>query len=120
MSRIDDLTRLRHMLEAAQTALQLITGETRASLESDIKLTLALTRLLEIIGEAGVNVSEAKQAELTEIEWNKIRGMRNRIVHAYFEVDLDVVWNTVVLSLPPLVEVLEKEVDENRKTPKSL
>ncbi len=96
------------MLEAAQTALQLIAGETRTSLDSDIKLTLALTRLLEIIGEAGVNVSEAKQAELTEIEWAKIRGMRNRIVHAYFDVDFDVVWDTVTLSLPPLIAELER------------
>ena len=53
-------------------ALQLIDGETRESLDSDFKLVLALTRLLEIIGEAGVNVSEAKQEELVEIEWAKI------------------------------------------------
>lgn len=106
MSKIDDRARLGHMLEAAQTALQLIEGETRPSLDSDIKLALALTRLLEIIGEAGVNVSAAKQAELTGIEWAKIRGMRNRMVHAYFAVDLDVVWDTVTLSLPLLIEAL--------------
>jgi uncharacterized protein with HEPN domain len=111
MSKIDDPTRLGHMLESARMALQLISGETRDSLEQDIKLSLALTRLLEIIGEAGVNVSEARQAELSGIEWAKIRGMRNRIVHAYFDVDLDVVWDTVLLSLPPLVAQLEQVID---------
>lgn len=111
MSKIDDPTRLRHMLEYSRMALQLVDGETRDSLEQDIKLSLALTRLLEIVGEAGVNVSEGKQAELTGIEWAKIRGMRNRIVHAYFDVDLDVVWDTVLLSLPPLVAQLEQVID---------
>jgi uncharacterized protein with HEPN domain len=115
MSKIDDPTRLEHMLESARMALQLVSGETRASLEQDIKLSLALTRLLEIIGEAGVNVSEVKQAELSGIEWSKIRGMRNRIVRAYFDVDLDVVWDTVLLSLPPLVAQLEQVIDFEEK-----
>jgi uncharacterized protein with HEPN domain len=110
MSKIDDRTRLQHMLESATTAVQLSAGETRTSLTTDIKLSLALVRLIEIAGEAANNVSLEKQAELSEIPWRQIVGMRNRIVHAYFDVDLDVVWHTVTEELPLLIVVLERVV----------
>lgn len=108
MSKIDDPTRLRHMLDAAKEALEMSRNETRASLDTDRKLSLALTRLLEIIGEAASNVSAIKQAEISQIEWAKMRGMRNRITHAYFEIDLDVVWDTITKDLQPLVDDLER------------
>jgi uncharacterized protein with HEPN domain len=98
------------MLESAKTAVQLSAGETQASLTTDIKLSLALVRLIEIVGEAANNVSLEKQAELSEIPWRQIVGMRNRIVHAYFDVDLDVVWHTVTEELPLLIAVLERAV----------
>lgn len=112
MSKIDDPTRLRHMRDAAKEALEMSQNETRASLDADRKLSLALTRLLEIIGEAASNVSAAKQAEIPQIEWAKMRGMRNRITHAYFEIDLDVVWDTVTRDLQPLVDELERVLCE--------
>jgi uncharacterized protein with HEPN domain len=110
MTKLDDPTRLGHMLESARMAMQFIEGETRVSLETDKKLVLALVKLIEIVGEAANNVSLAKQAELPDIPWRQIIGMRNRIVHAYFDVDLDIVWRTVTEELPPLIAVLEKVV----------
>jgi uncharacterized protein with HEPN domain len=63
MSKLDDPTRLGHMLDAATTAIRLITGETRESLNTDIKLLLALVKLIEIVGKAANNVSPKRQAE---------------------------------------------------------
>lgn len=106
MSKIDDQTRLRHMLEAAQKVMQYVQNESRESLEQDEKLALALVRLIEIIGEAAARVSPEKQAELPQIPWKEIIGMRNRLVHAYFAIDYDIVWNTATINMPALVQSL--------------
>ena len=71
-------------------------------------LMLSLTRLLEIIGEAANGVSESFREEHKDIPWKKIIGMRNRLIHGYFDIDPDIVWETVKTDLPPLVSKLEK------------
>ena len=91
MSKIDDLTRLRHIRDSAQEALSFVKNRTREDLDNDRMLSLALVRLIEIIGEAANNVSESNQAKYAKIPWRQIIGMRNRIIHAYFEVDLEIV-----------------------------
>ena len=96
------------MLEAAIEACEMISGESRVSLDNDRKLTLALVRLIEIVGEAAANVSKEKQLELTQIPWRDLVGMRNRIVHAYFDVDLDIIWQTITEDLPFLISKLEE------------
>jgi len=71
-------------------------------------LRLALTRAVEIVGEAAAQVSEAGRAELTSIPWPQIVGMRNRLVHAYFDIDPNLLWDTVELALPPLLDQLKQ------------
>jgi uncharacterized protein with HEPN domain len=100
--------RLRHMLVAAREAIQFTEGKSRGDLRNDRLLALGLMKCLEIIGEAAARISEECRATLPEIPWKSILGMRNRLVHAYFEIDLDVVWYTTTVSLPPLVEALER------------
>jgi len=95
MSKIDDLTRLQHMIDAAREACAMVAGENREVLNSDRKLSLALVRLIEIVGEAAKNVSKEKQSSLIEIPWRDLVGMRNRVIHAYFDVNLDIVWQTI-------------------------
>ena len=107
MSKIDDSTRLRHMLEAAKEACEMVIGENREALNHDRKLALALVRLIEIVGEAAANVSKEKQLILIDIPWRDVIGMRNRIVHAYFDVDLEIVWKTVIEDFPYLISKLE-------------
>ncbi|HTL89142.1 MAG TPA: HepT-like ribonuclease domain-containing protein [Leptolyngbya sp.] len=107
MSKIDDAVRLRHMLEAATEATEMIDGESRESLNCDRKLALALVRLIEIVGEAATHISKEKQLDLTEIPWRDLIGMRNRIVHAYFDVDLEIVWKTATEDFPFLISKLE-------------
>ena len=108
--RKDDAVRLFHMLEAAQEAVSFAEDKTRADLNIDRKLVLALVKDIEIIGEAAANVTAERRRELMQIPWNKIVGMRNRLIHAYFEIDLDVLWKTITEDILPLISALEKIV----------
>lgn len=106
--RKDDRVRLRHMLDAANEALTFILGRTRADLDNDRMLVLSLVRELEIIGEAASKVSRETRSQKSAIPWQDITGMRNRLIHAYFDVDLDTVWSTVTKNLPVLKAELER------------
>jgi uncharacterized protein with HEPN domain len=68
---------------------------------------LALTRLVEIVGEAGNRVSKAMQQKTPEIPWPQIIGMRNRLIHGYDVIDFDLLWDTITDDLPPLIVSLE-------------
>lgn len=103
----DNLTRLRHMLDAAKAACTFIHAKTRADLEHDLMLMSALTRQLEILGEAAGRVSRDFQEKHSQIPWHKIIGMRNRLIHAYFDVDPDVVWQAVTVDIPNLIINIE-------------
>jgi uncharacterized protein with HEPN domain len=113
MSKIDDKTRLKHMLDAAQKVVQYVQHETRETLECDEKLALALVRLIEIIGEAASKVSQEKCSALPQIPWKEVIGMRNRIVHAYFDIDYDIVWDTATVNIPSLIEVLGNVLEQD-------
>ncbi len=107
MSRHDDEVRLRHMLDAARQAVGFAKGRQRGDLERDVQLALALTRLVEIIGEAAKNVSGDERDRIPQVPWRAIAGTRDRLVHAYFDVDLDRLWQIVAVDLPPLVAAIE-------------
>lgn len=98
------------MLEAAQEAQSFIQGKDRSALDTDRVLVLALVKLVEIIGEAAVSISKPTQAIYPQIPWSQIIGMRNRLIHAYHDVDKEIVWKTIVEDLPPLIIELEKIV----------
>jgi uncharacterized protein with HEPN domain len=108
---IDDLTRLRHMRDAATEAIKFVCDRTRADLDCNRMLTLALVKDIEIIGEAAGRISTECQTRYPEIPWGQVIGMRNRLTHAYFEVDLDIVWAVVTNDLPTLVTQLEKIIE---------
>ena len=108
MPRRDDSVLIRDMLDAAKEAVSFAQGKQRGDLDKDRKLVLAVVRLVEIIGEAGGRVSKEFQKGHPDIPWPAITGMRNRLVHAYFDVDLDRVWDTVQDDLPLLISKLEK------------
>lgn len=104
----DDQIRLRHMLEAVKDALSFAQNETRSSLEADRKLELALVKSIEIIGEAAANITGECRRTLPGIPWASITGMRNRLVHVYFDLDRDILWKTITEDLPSLIAELEK------------
>lgn len=107
MREPDEATRVRHMVDAAREALEFVKGVKRGDLDEDRLRLLALTRLIEVIGEASNHVTERTKSEYPRIPWPAIRGMRNRIVHAYFEIDVDLLWDTLHHDLPALIEQLE-------------
>ncbi len=102
-----DTHRVRHMLDAVEEALGFSKGKTRADLDSNRMLVLSLIKEVEIIGEAAVKIDPALKAKHTEIPWTDMALMRNRLIHVYFDVDLDVVWETVQNDLPDLKRKLE-------------
>ena len=106
--RKDDSIRLQHMLDAAREAESFSQNKTRNSLDTDRKLALALVKCIEIMGEAAAQISNQSREALPQIPWADIIGMRNRLIHAYFDINLDILWKTVVEDLPPLVAELEK------------
>ena len=106
--RKDDRVRLQQMLEAANEALSFIQGKTRPDLDKDRMLVLSLVKELEIIGEAAGKVSPEVRSQNSAIPWQDIGGMRNRLIHAYFDINLDVVWKTMTRDLPLLKAELEK------------
>ncbi len=108
MRRPDDGLRLRHMLEATRKAIELVEGRQRPDLDTDEMLSLALARPLEILGEAASGASEDFRQANREIPWRDIIATRNRLIHAYFAVDHDIVWKVVSEELPSLLQQLEK------------
>jgi uncharacterized protein with HEPN domain len=103
----DDLIRLRHMLDAGQKAVSFVVDKNRTDLYDDPMLAFALMKAIEIIGEAASKVSRNTQDHFKEIPWPQIVGMRNRLIHAYVDVSLDILWHTVTSNLPPLIQALE-------------
>ncbi len=70
-------------------------------------LSFALVRAIEVIGEAAGQVSPEARAAYAAVPWVAIVAMRNRLIHAYFDIDLDVVWHTVTHELPDLIAELQ-------------
>ncbi len=102
-----DTARLQHMLDAARKAAAFTLNRTRADLDEDEVLALALARLLEILGEAAKGVSEEFRQSQPQIPWKFVAGTRDRLIHGYFDVDLDIVWAIVTQDLPQLIAELE-------------
>ena len=111
MARRDDRTRLRHMLDHATEAVALIRNRRRGDLDADRQLNLSLVRLLEVLGEAAARVSPALRENAPAIPWPEIVGLRNRLIHGYDDVDLDIVWSILCDDLPPLIVQLTTLLD---------
>ncbi len=100
------------MLDWALEALEQANGETRASLERDRRLQLALMHVLATVGEAASKVTAKCRRANPQIPWAKIVGMRNRLIHNYREVVLQVVWDTVVADIPHLISELQRILED--------
>ena len=108
MSQRDHRVRIRHMLEAAEKAVEFVTGKQRRDLDEDEQLALVPARLIEILGEAARGVPDNVRQQRSDIPWKDITGARDRLIHGYFEVDLDIVWQIVTTDIPPLIGQLKK------------
>lgn len=99
----DDRTRILHMIEAAEAASRFLTDRSREDIDGDLMLRFALVRAVEVFGEAATKISAPMKAEISEIPWPEITAMRNRLVHAYFDIDPNILWKAVSEEIPALL-----------------
>ena len=104
----NDRIRVQHMLDAAREVVESAADSTRDSLNDNRVWALGLVKCIEIIGEAAARVGEETRSQCGQVPWKEIVGMRNRLVHVYFDIDLDQVWQAIVEDIPPLVAQLEE------------
>jgi uncharacterized protein with HEPN domain len=113
----DDRIRMRHMLDAAQEALAFSRGRGRSDLDTDRMYRRAVVHCLQEIGEAADRVSPAGRALAPSVPWHQIVGMRHRLVHNYFDINGDLVWEVIARDLVPLVDALQPAVDSAANPP---
>jgi uncharacterized protein with HEPN domain len=101
---------VRDMVGAGRDALSFVRGRQKDDIRDDRMLAFALMKAIEIIGEAASKVSPELKRSLPSIPWTDIVGMRNRLIHAYSDVDYDILWDAVTLEVDPLIRDLEKLV----------
>jgi len=112
MQQLEDTVRLRHMLESANEACTFLGNSSFEEFRENRMMANAIIRSLEVIREAASQVSLDFKNNHPEIEWRIIVGMRNRLVHAYFDINFSVVWETVRENLPPFIEQLKNILKE--------
>jgi len=103
-----DRLKLEDMLEHAQLAVSILGGADEAALAANAEKRLAVTRAVEVIGEAANQIDPVQRSRLPTLPWDQMRAMRNRIVHNYGRVDLGILVNTVRNHIPPLIAEIEQ------------
>jgi len=103
-----DAIRVRHIADAIQETLLFIKNKSRDDLDHDRQLALSLLKEIEIVGEAASKVSFPFRKRYHDIPWNMMIRTRNRLVHGYFDIDLNIVWNTVKEEFPKLLKQIQK------------
>ncbi len=116
MSKRDTILLLDDMLQSAQKIKRYTENINFDSFISDDKTIDAVVRNFEIIGEAANRISPDFRENNPEIEWRRIRGFRNRIVHDYFGIDYEIVWSIVESYLDELINWLDTIIDKNKAT----
>lgn len=105
--RSEDIIRLKHILDEAHEACQFVEGLSFNEFQKDGKTVRAVIRSIEIIGEAASKLSLDFRKGHPEIPWLKISGMRNRLIHVYFDIDYQIIWHTVKENLPSLIDQIQ-------------
>lgn len=116
MSKRDTLLLLDDMLQSAQKIKRYVTSLDFDSFMSDDKTMDAVARNFEIIGEAANRIDSDFRDRNPEIEWKRIRGFRNRIVHEYFGIDYEIVWQIIEEYLDELIDWLGTIIDNYKAT----
>ncbi len=112
MSRRDDRVSLLDMRNYAAEAVELTDGKSLDDVLQDRVMQLALLKLVETVGEAANRVSEKTKKKHETVPWSQIIGMRNRLVHGYHDVNLDVLWKVILQDLPLLIKQLDTIIAE--------
>jgi uncharacterized protein with HEPN domain len=108
----DDSVYLEHMLIYMTKLERFISGKEYSDFMKDEFIQNNVIRLLEVIGEASIKVSNEIKGKYKEVPWTKIKGMRNILVHDYGSIRIEVVWNTAELAIPILKEQIKKIIKD--------
>lgn len=103
----NDRERLQHMLDAARDARSYVAGRTRIELDTNSMLLRALVNALQVVGEAAARVSDEGRAKVPSLPWGQIVAARHILVHVYWGIDADQVWNMAIEDVPALIAALE-------------
>jgi uncharacterized protein with HEPN domain len=98
---------LRDIAEAAGHVALFVTGHTRSTFEESELVRSAVVQKLAVIGEAAAHIGDAMKALHPEVPWSRVAAFRNVLVHAYFGIDWDIVWQAATKQCPPLREQIE-------------
>ena len=109
MSKRDNVLLIHDMIESVQKLMTYTRDMSFDQFKSDSKTVDAVIRNFEVIGEAANRLTENYKNNNPEIEWSHLRGFRNRIVHEYFGIDLEIVWHIIEENLPELLTVLKNK-----------
>jgi uncharacterized protein with HEPN domain len=107
----DDRVRLHHIADALNSATRFTEGRRREDLDHDEMLAFALVHALQIVGEAVSKISVEMRNKHPQIPWAKIIGMRHRLVHAYFDINFDLLWTTATEAAPELLVQIQPLLD---------
>jgi uncharacterized protein with HEPN domain len=111
MSRHDPEVRVQHMLDHALEAVEMVRRRSRADLDTDRMLNLALVRLLEVVGEVAVQIPEEFRSRHPQVPWRDVADLRNRLIHGYDTINFDILWTIIQDDLPPLIGQLEAIIE---------
>ena len=110
----DDPTRIKHIFDACNEILQFTDSISKSQFKKNKILAFASIHLIEIIGEAANSVTSEFTQKYQNIPWKHIIGMRNRLIHGYFDIDLDIVWQTIKEDIPNLLKKVENIFNQEK------
>jgi len=110
----NDKIRIKHIIDASEEALSFVDNVKREKFFKNRMLILSVIKEIEISGEAASKISEETKTKYSNVPWKDIVGMRNRLIHSYFDVNIELVWNTIKNNLNPLISSLKEILAEER------
>ena len=113
MSRRDPMVAVQQMRDHGKEAMELAQDRSRADLDLDRMFELALTRLMEVLGEAARRVPPEFRSRYPDVPWQDTTDLRNVLIHDYDTVDFDELWRIIQEHLPPLVQQLQTIIGDN-------
>ncbi|MBD5195497.1 MAG: DUF86 domain-containing protein [Bacteroidales bacterium] len=110
--KLRDPGRLRHMLEMAVLLQKEKDNHSLESIKNDPILFYGLTKMTEIIGEAAYKITKEFKDSHQELPWNEIQGMRHHLVHGYYQISTEVLWDAIQHDIPAMIPILENYLTE--------
>lgn len=105
---------LKHIIDCVEKIDNSVKEISKSQFNSDVDIQDAVIRRIEVIGEAAKGISEKLKSKYRDIEWKKIAGTRDVLIHAYFSIDLDLVWDIIKHDLPKLKKQILDILDEKQ------